>query len=223
MASTQSPTFTLSESPSVRRGDRFRRPGACSTARSVRLSTPTSFALCFLPSAVTTSISVARSTTWALVSTMPDGSTMTPEPRLRCLLRALRLVAEEAPEELVAEELLDRRAAARPRVTVLMLTTAGRHRLRDLGEAAGRHGQRRRHDGALDADADRGGLREPWAWRGRPRPRPRRPRPGADHEGDQDHEQDHGAALHEDHLVILRTGRRRGARAGDRLRASPAA
>ena len=31
----------------------------------------------------TTSISVARSTTWALVSTMPDGSTMTPEPRLR--------------------------------------------------------------------------------------------------------------------------------------------
>jgi hypothetical protein len=40
---------------------------------------------CFLPSAVTISISVAPSTTWAFVSAIPDESTITPEPRLRCV------------------------------------------------------------------------------------------------------------------------------------------
>jgi hypothetical protein len=45
-------------------------------------------ALCFPPSSVTTSISVAFSTTWAFVSAIPVGSTMTPEPRLRCGMRS---------------------------------------------------------------------------------------------------------------------------------------
>ena len=83
MASTQSPTLSRSESPSGAAGN---GPAALQPehgeigARSV----PTTLALCFLPSAVTTSMSVARSTTWALVRAMPEASTMTPEPRLRC-------------------------------------------------------------------------------------------------------------------------------------------
>ena len=49
---------------------------------------PITFALCLLPSSVMTSISVAFSTTWELVSAMPEGSMMTPEPRLRWGIRS---------------------------------------------------------------------------------------------------------------------------------------
>ena len=87
-ASTQSPTCIRSESPRRAYLKVALPSSSLSTARSVFLSTPMTFALCLPPSRVTTSISVARSTTCALVSAMPVGSTMTPEPRLRCGMRS---------------------------------------------------------------------------------------------------------------------------------------
>ena len=88
------------------------------------MSTPASLALCFLPSAVDTSISVARSTTWALVSTMPDGSTITPEPRLRCTCWRS---GASPKKRLKNSSPKNSSTGVRPltRVTVLMLTTAG--------------------------------------------------------------------------------------------------
>ena len=123
MASTQSPTFILSESPSVAEG-KVPPPWRRSTARSVRLSTPTSLALYFLPSAVIASISLARSTTWALVSTVPDGSTITPEPRLRAGSgRSGVSPKKRRKNSSPKNSSIGVRPA--PRVTVLMLTTAG--------------------------------------------------------------------------------------------------
>ena len=88
------------------------------------MSTPASLALCFLPSAVDTSISVARSTTWALVSTMPEGSTITPEPRLRCTCWRS---GASPKKRLKNSSPKNSSTGVRPltRVTVLMLTTAG--------------------------------------------------------------------------------------------------
>src|SRR5439155_1037952 len=80
-ASTQSPTWTRSESPTFAARNVPLPSSSRSTARSVFRSSPTTFALCLLPSSVITSMSVARSTTCALVRAIPLGSTMTPVPR----------------------------------------------------------------------------------------------------------------------------------------------
>jgi hypothetical protein len=77
-----------SESPSRANEKRSLPSSSFSTARSVFLSAPSTLALCFLPSSVMTSMSVALSTTWALVSAMPEGSTITPDPRLRWGMRS---------------------------------------------------------------------------------------------------------------------------------------
>src|SRR5262245_576263 len=123
IASTQSPTLILSESPRVADG-KLLPPCSRSTARSVRLSTPASLALNFFPSAVTASISVARSTTWALVSTVPDGSTMTPEPRLRAG-SGRSGVSPKNRRKNSSPKNSSIGVRPVPRVTVLMLTTAG--------------------------------------------------------------------------------------------------
>src|SRR5262245_2751715 len=123
MARTQSPTFILSESPRFAAG---KAPPPCrrSTARSVRRSTPASLALYFLPSAVTASISLARSTTWALVRTGPAGSTITPEPRLRAgSWRSGVSPKKRRKNSSPKNSSIGVRPA--PRMTVLMLTTAG--------------------------------------------------------------------------------------------------
>src|SRR5207302_1156890 len=87
-AMTQSPTCILSESPRRAYLNWPLPSSSLSTARSVFLSRPTTFALCLLPSRVMTSISVAFSTTCELVSAIPVASTITPEPRLRCGMRS---------------------------------------------------------------------------------------------------------------------------------------
>ena len=87
-ASTQSPTWTRSESPTFAARNVPLPSSSRSVARSVFRSSPTIFALCLLPSSVITSMSVARSTTCALVRAIPLGSTMTPEPRLRSGMRS---------------------------------------------------------------------------------------------------------------------------------------
>src|ERR1700759_39998 len=79
IATTQSPSRSLSESPnftavSVRGGLNF------STARSVFLSMPTISALILVPSFMMTLISSAAAMTWLLVTTMPAVSMMKPEP-----------------------------------------------------------------------------------------------------------------------------------------------
>src|SRR5262245_40811522 len=123
MASTQSPTLIRSESPSVAEGN-GPPPCSLSTARSVRRSTPATLALYFFPSAVTASISLARSTTCAFVSTVPAGSTMTPDPRLRTgscrsgVSPKNRLKNSSPKNSSIG-------VRPWPRVTVLMLTTAG--------------------------------------------------------------------------------------------------
>src|SRR5882724_1932084 len=87
-AMTQSPTCIRSESPSRANLNWPLPSSSLSTARSVFLSRPTTFALCLPPSRVITSISVAFSTTCALVRAIPVASTITPEPRLRCGMRS---------------------------------------------------------------------------------------------------------------------------------------
>src|SRR5213592_4290121 len=87
-AMTQSPTCIRSESPSRANLNWPLPSSSLSTARSVFLSRPTTFALCLPPSSVMTSISVAFSTTCALVRAIPVASTITPEPRLRCGMRS---------------------------------------------------------------------------------------------------------------------------------------
>ncbi len=69
-------------------------------------------------------MAVARSTTWALVSTMPLGSTITPEPRLRCT--SCRSGASPK-NRLSSSSPKSSSIGVRPlnRVTELMLTTAG--------------------------------------------------------------------------------------------------
>jgi hypothetical protein len=79
MATTQSPTFALSESPNFT---------ACSglsvlirnTATSVRGSVPRSSARMEVLSWRMTLISSAPSMTWLFVTTMPEASRMKPEP-----------------------------------------------------------------------------------------------------------------------------------------------
>ena len=97
-----------------------------STARSVFLSTPMTFARCLPPSRVTTSISVALSTTWAFVRR--GAGRIDDDPGAEAPLRdRSRHLAEEPTEELLAEVLLERRPACGPAVLdiVLMLITAG--------------------------------------------------------------------------------------------------
>src|SRR6185503_16205003 len=124
MASTQSPTLSLSESPSVAEG-KVPPPWRRSTARSVRLSTPATLALYFLPSAVVASISLARSTTWAFVSTVPDGSTITPDPRLRAGSGRSGVSPPKKRRKNSSPKNSSIGVRPAPRVTVLMLTTAG--------------------------------------------------------------------------------------------------
>ena len=65
IASTMSPTRSVSEEPKVVAGRSV--ASTCSTARSVSGSLPTTLASSFLPSESDTSISSAASTTWLLV------------------------------------------------------------------------------------------------------------------------------------------------------------
>ena len=80
MASTQSPTSAVSLLPQGTKGSgaewRTRR-----TARSVRGSVPNNSARRLVLSCRITLISVAPSITWLLVTTMPEASTMKPEPK----------------------------------------------------------------------------------------------------------------------------------------------
>ena len=79
MAMTQSPTRVSSESPNSRKGSGS-SDSTRSTARSVFGSRPTTSAFSSLSSWRRTRISSALSITWWLVTMMPEGSTMKPEP-----------------------------------------------------------------------------------------------------------------------------------------------
>ena len=83
IASTQSPTCTPSEFPSLAMGSSL-FASILITARSVSSSTPTTLAVYLVVSPFScTWIFVACSTTWLLVKMYPRLSTITPEPRLR--------------------------------------------------------------------------------------------------------------------------------------------
>ena len=141
IASTQSPTLTRSESP--RRAAGYGPAALQAEHGEVGPPVdPDDLGLVLLAVVVTTSMSVARSTTWALVSAMPDGSTMTPEPRLRCCCSRSGHLAKEPAEELLAEELLDRGAAAAAAGHGVDVDHGGGHGLGHLRQAARRHGQR---------------------------------------------------------------------------------
>ena len=92
------------------------------------MSLPISFALCLLPSSVMTSISVARSTTWKLVSAMPEASMITPEPRLRWGIRSgaspKKRRKNSSPKN-SSNGVRPLGPPGPPRDMVLMLTTAG--------------------------------------------------------------------------------------------------
>ena len=90
MASTRSPTSSLSESPSLRKGSASPPASMRRTARSVRSSTPTMVASNSRRSVSATLISSAPSMTWPLVTISPLLLTMTPEPSDRWIrLRGL--------------------------------------------------------------------------------------------------------------------------------------
>ncbi len=109
-AITQSPTWTLSESPSRAKGNLPLPSSRRSTARSVFLSMPTTFALCLLPSSVMTSIS--RGPLHDVGVGEGDAGGVHDDARAQAALGdPLGRFAEEAPEELLTEELLERRAA----------------------------------------------------------------------------------------------------------------
>src|SRR3954463_12152537 len=80
MAITHSPSRSLSESPNLTATSGFAGGVNFNTARSVFLSTPTSVALILVPSFMMTLISSASAMTWLLVTTMPEVSTIKPEP-----------------------------------------------------------------------------------------------------------------------------------------------
>ncbi len=81
IATTHSPGLTDAESPSSMNGN-FRSPASSfSTARSVRASRPMILAASSVPSSSVTVTDFAPFTTWLLVTTMPEASTMKPEPR----------------------------------------------------------------------------------------------------------------------------------------------
>ena len=85
IASTQSPTRDLSLSPKATAVSLW-SACTCSTARSVRSSWPSSLAFSTVLSCSVTVISSAPLMTWLLVTMMPDGSTMKPDPSA-CILR----------------------------------------------------------------------------------------------------------------------------------------
>ena len=82
-AIAQSPTFNRSESPRAAVGQ-GPLPSSRTTARSVRLSFPTTLAATLRPSVSSTCRVSAPSTTWALVSSSPSASKITPLPWPRC-------------------------------------------------------------------------------------------------------------------------------------------
>ena len=79
IAITQSPISSLSESPSLAVGSP-RASASLTTARSLSGSVLMSVALNVRPSGSSTVTVSAPSTTWLLVSTIPAGSTITPDP-----------------------------------------------------------------------------------------------------------------------------------------------
>src|SRR5215831_5690716 len=79
IASTQSPTFVLLESPHVAAG-RGAFGSTLSTARSVTASRPTTSACKVVSSDKVTVICSALAITWLLVTMMPVGSIMNPDP-----------------------------------------------------------------------------------------------------------------------------------------------
>src|SRR5215471_498039 len=79
IASTQSPTFVLAESPHVAAG-RGAFGSTLSTARSVTASRPTTSACNVVSSDRVTVICSALAITWLLVTMMPVGSIMNPDP-----------------------------------------------------------------------------------------------------------------------------------------------
>src|SRR5215469_18019464 len=79
IASTQSPTLVLLESPHVAAG-RGAFGSTLRTARSVTVSRPTTSACNVVSSDRVTVICSALAITWLFVTTIPDGSMMNPEP-----------------------------------------------------------------------------------------------------------------------------------------------
>ena len=105
MASTTSPTCSASELANSSVGKRSCASLMRSTARSLRLSLSTISASNSRLSASATLTSSAPSMTCTLVTTRPDGSTITPEPSERCSWRPpLARHAEEAAEDRVVEQ-----------------------------------------------------------------------------------------------------------------------
>ena len=86
IARTQSPTREASESPNASAGSGL-SDFTFSNAMSTRSSRPMSVAFSEVLSCRVTVISSAPSITWLLVTMMPDGSMMKPEPRL-CMRRS---------------------------------------------------------------------------------------------------------------------------------------
>ena len=82
MARTTSPRRISVESPSGSGSRSVTLPWMRTTARSLRVSAPTTFPSSSRPSCKVISTWSAFSTTWAEVSTTPSALTMTPEPRL---------------------------------------------------------------------------------------------------------------------------------------------
>jgi len=118
-------------------------------------------------------------------------------PRAQALLHllALRDLAEEAAEELLAEELLDGCAAGRPARHRIDVDHGRGHRLGHLGEAPRGHRQRGRDDRPLHPHPRRLRVRRRGEIHGPGAPRPQA---GADHHRHQEKE-DQRAALERDH------------------------
>src|SRR3989442_294810 len=111
-ASTQSPTWTRSESPTFAARNVPLPSSSRGTARSVFRSSPTTFALCLLPSRVITSMSVARSPTCALVRATSRVTATTPRNVFRrsCIIAPLSpsrhaLAGQGAPQRLAFQRL----------------------------------------------------------------------------------------------------------------------
>src|SRR5205085_6587781 len=85
IASTTSPTNSSSELAKSSVGNFSCTPLSCNTARSLRGSFRTISASNSRLSDSDTLTSSAPSMTWTLVTTRPEGSTMTPDPSERCI------------------------------------------------------------------------------------------------------------------------------------------
>ena len=97
MAMTQSPTSSVSESPSSTKGRLT--PSTLIRAMSISCEVPISFASMTLPSESETLMSLALSTTWLLVRIYPSALMMKPGTQALPHLLPLRPPAAEEPVE----------------------------------------------------------------------------------------------------------------------------